>query len=241
MNDFETLIYEKRDTIAYITLNRPRVLNVYNRAMRDEFHQVLRAISDDAEVMAVILQGAGEKAFCAGADLKDFLTAASPTKAREALGERNIWLEFLSLPQPLIAALHGYVLGSGIEIALFCDIRIAADDAQFGLPEAGLGIIPGAGGTQNLPRATSRGSALDLILTGRWIGAWEAFHLGLVNHVVPKRELIPSVERIARRITAIDPLAVRMVKQALWRGSDLPLAKGLEMEKGLAQHYLTHR
>ncbi|MBM3148712.1 MAG: enoyl-CoA hydratase/isomerase family protein, partial [Chloroflexi bacterium] len=152
MGNFDTLIFEKIDSIAYITLNRPKVLNAYNMRMRDELYQVLAAIREDTEVRVAVLKGAGDKAFCAGADLTEFLTAPSPTVARQVRWERDVWGLFLSCPRPLIAALHGYVLGSGIEIALCCDIRIASDDVQFGLPEVALGIIPAAGATQTLPR-----------------------------------------------------------------------------------------
>ena len=126
MNGFKTLIYEKKDSIAYVTLNRPQVLNIYNIQMRDDLYEVLRAIKDDPEVRVAIFKGAGEKAFCAGADLSEFLTAPSPIVARQVRFERDVWGLFLSIPQPLIAALQGYVLGSGIEIALCCDIRIAS-------------------------------------------------------------------------------------------------------------------
>ncbi len=156
MNGFKTLIYEKKDRIAYVTLNRPQALNVYNIQMRDDLYQVLSAIKDDPEVRVGIFKGAGEKAFCSGADLNEFLTAPSPVVARKVRFGRNVWGLFLSIPQPLIAAVHGYVLGSGIEMALCCDIRIASEDARFGLPEVGLGIIPAAGATQTLPRIIGR-------------------------------------------------------------------------------------
>ena len=234
MSEFETVVYEKRDNVAYVTLNRPQVLNVYNIQMRDELYQVLSAIRDDPEVMVAIFRGAGEKAFCAGADLSEFLTAPSPTIARQVRWGRDIWGLFLSLPQPLIAALHGYILGSGIEIALCCDIRIASEDAQFALPEVGLGIIPAAGATQTLPRAVGRARALEMMLTGRRISAEEAFDIGLVNRVVPKGELLSTVESMARRIALLDPMAVRTAKQAVVRGLDLSLPEGLELEKRLA-------
>ncbi len=145
-----------------------------------------------------------------------------------------MWGLFLSLPQPLIAALHGFVLGSGIEIALCCDIRIASEDARFGLPEVKLGIIPAAGGTQTLPRLIGRGRALEMLLTNRWLNAEEALHFGLVNRVVPKEKLIESAEEMARKIASYDPIAVRNAKRAVVRGLDLPLAEGLELERQLA-------
>jgi enoyl-CoA hydratase/carnithine racemase len=234
MGAFETIIYEKRDAVAYITLNRPKVLNVYNIKMRDELYQILGAIKDDPDVRVVILKGAGDKAFCAGADLTEFLTAPSPVIARQVRWERDVWGLFLSLPQPVIVALHGYVLGDGIEMALCCDLRIASQDAQFGTPEVGLGIIPAAGATQTLPRTVGRGKALEMLLTGRRINAQEAYKAGLVNRVVMREKLLPTVEEIARNIASYDQMAVRSAKQAIVRGLDLPLKEGLELEKRLA-------
>ncbi|MFC2001404.1 enoyl-CoA hydratase/isomerase family protein [Chloroflexota bacterium] len=239
MSNFKVIIYQKRDGIGYVTLNRPQVLNVYNIRMRDELYQVLSAIRDDPEVRVVIFQGAGKKAFCAGADLSEFLSAPSPVVARQVRWERDIWGLFLSINQPLIAALHGYVLGSGIEIALCCDIRIAADDTQFGLPEVGLGIIPAAGGSQTLPRVVGGAKALEMLLTGRWVRAEEALHLKLVNRVVPRPALVAEVEKLANRIKAHSPLAVSCVKQAVNRGLDLSLEKGLELEATLGDYLLS--
>ena len=234
MSDFETIIYQKQNNIAYVTLNRPQALNAYNLKMRDELYQALGAIRDDAEVKVAIFQGAGERAFCAGADLTEFLTAPSPLIARQVRWERDIWGLFLSLPQPLIAALHGYVLGSGIEIALCCDIRLASEDAQFGLPEPQLGIIPAAGGSQTLPRVVGGAGALEVLLSGRWLRADEAKRLKLVNRVVPRKELVPEAEKLARKIAGFDPVAVAGAKQAIVRGLDLSLREGLELESRLA-------
>jgi enoyl-CoA hydratase len=234
MDGFETLIYEKRDGIAYVTLNRPESLNVYTIQMRDDLNEILRAIKDDRDVKIGIFRGAGEKAFCAGADLSEFLTAPPPVIARQVRWQRDVWGLFLSIPQPLIAALHGYVLGSGIEMALCCDIRIASEDVRFGLPEVGLGIIPAAGGTQTLPRLIGRGKALEMLLTNRWIDAEEAYRIGLVNHVVPKETLLQDAEEMARKIASHDPGAVRYAKQAVVKGLDLTLAQGLDLEKRLA-------
>jgi len=234
MSDLETIIYEKTDAIARITLNRPKFLNAYNIRMRDELYLVLDAIKDDSEVRVVVLKGAGEKAFCAGADLTEFLTAPSPIIARKVRWERDIWGLFLSLPQPVIAALHGYVLGSGIEIALCCDLRIASEDAQFGLPEVRLGIIPAAGATQTLPRTIGRAKALEMLLNGRWISADEALEARLINRVVSRDKLLPIVDSIATQIASYNQRAIRSAKQALVRGRDLPLAEGLALEKRLA-------
>jgi enoyl-CoA hydratase len=234
LNGFKTLIYEKKNYIAYVTLNRPEVLNVYNIQMRDDLYEVLRAIKDDTEVRVAIFKGAGERAFCAGADLGEFLTAPSPIVAREARFRRDVWGLFLNIPQPLLAAVHGYVLGSGMEIALCCDIRIASEDARFGLPEVGLGIIPAAGGTQTLPRVIGRARALEMLLTNRWLTSEEAFQFGLVNRVVTKDKLLETAEGIAEKIASYNPMAVRNAKEAVVRGMDLPLREGLELERRLA-------
>jgi len=234
MSDFETIIYGKKNGLAYVTLNRPQALNVYNIKMRDELYEVLGAIRDDADVRVALFRGAGDRAFCAGADLSEFLTAPSPVIARRARWERDIWGLFLSINKPLIAALHGYVLGSGVEIALCCDIRLASEDVQFGLPEPGLGIIPAAGGSQTLPRVIGGAKALEILLSGRWVKAEEARRLKLVSKVLPKKELMPEAERLAAKIAGFNPLAVACAKQAITRGLDLSLSQGLELEARLA-------
>ncbi|MBI4286174.1 MAG: enoyl-CoA hydratase/isomerase family protein [Chloroflexi bacterium] len=235
MADFEVITYEKKDGTGYVTLDRPHALNAYNIRMRDELYQVLGAIKDDSEVKVAIFRGAGERAFCAGADLTEFLTAPSPAIARQVRWARDVWGLFLSIPQPLIAALHGYVLGSGIEIALCCDIRVASEDVRLGLPETGLGIIPAAGGTQTLPRTVGRAAALEMLLTGRLVDAKEALRMGLVNHVVPRQELLPNAERIANKIKSHPQAAVVCAKQAVVRGLDLDLEAGLALEARLAR------
>ena len=239
MSNFEVIIYQKQNGIGYVILNRPQALNAYNLQMRDELYQVLSAIRDDPEVKVAIFKGAGERAFCAGADLSEFLTAPSPVIARQVRWERDIWGVFLSMAKPLIAALHGYVLGSGLEIALCCDIRIASEDAQFGLPEVGLGIIPAAGGSQTLPRIVGRAKALEMLLTGRWIGAEEARRLKLVNHVMSRHDLLPVAEKLANKIAGCNPVAVACAKQAIIRGLDLSLEQGLELEAELGASLLT--
>jgi len=238
MSAFEVIIYEKQDGIAYITLNRPKALNAYNIKMRDELYEVLGAIKDDPEVEVVILKGAGEKAFCAGADLTEFLTAPPPVFARQARFDRDIWGRFLSIEQPVIAAMHGYVLGSGIEMSLCCDIRLASDDARFGMPEAGLAIIPAAGGSQTLPRTIGIAPALEILLSGRWIDTQQALKLKLVNRVLPRSALLPAAEKLARKIKSFPPAAVRAIKQAVTRGLDLSLAEGLALEARLAKQLL---
>jgi enoyl-CoA hydratase/carnithine racemase len=239
MSAFEVIIYEKQDGIAYITLNRPKALNAYNIKMRDELYEVLGAIKDDPEVEVVILKGAGEKAFCAGADITEFLTAPSPIIARRARFERDVWGRFLSIEQPIIAAMHGYVLGSGIEMSLCCDIRLAAEDARFGLPEPGLGIIPAAGGSQTLPRTIGSAAALEILLSGRWITAEEARRLKLVNRVLPRPDLLPAAENLAKKIQSFHPQAVRYAKQAVPRGLNLTLTEGLALESELGKRLMT--
>ena len=233
MNSFETIIYEKKSGIGFIILNRPQFLNVYNIKMRDELYQVLEAIKDDNEVRVVIIRGAGEKAFCAGADLTEFLSAPPPVFARQVRFERDIWGLFLSITQPLIAALHGYVLGSGVEISLLCDIRIASEDVKFGLPEVGLGIIPAAGGTQTLPRTIGIPRSLEMLLAGRWLNADEAYRYKMVNRVVPRSDLQSTTERLAEKIKNHLPEAITLAKQAVVRGLEMSLADGLNLESHL--------
>ncbi|MCL4181887.1 MAG: enoyl-CoA hydratase/isomerase family protein [Burkholderiaceae bacterium] len=233
MTCFETILYERADAIAWITLNRPAVLNAYSVRMRDELHEIVQAIRDDDEVRAVVVKGAGEKAFCGGADLSEFLTAPSVIEARRIRALRDLWGALRSLQQPLIAALHGYVLGSGMEIALFCDLRIASEDVVFGLPEIGLGILPGAGGTQTVPRAIGLSRSLDMLLTNRRMDATEALSAGLVNRVVPRDALIAAALGVARRIASFDPMIVCDAKRAVREGLDLSLEQGLKLEQRL--------
>ena len=234
MNGFETVIYEKHGSIARVTLNRPQALNAFSVQMRDDLVEILGAIKMDDEVRAVLLKGAGDKAFCAGADLREFLTAPSAVKSRHIRSVRDLWRLFMSMPQPLIAALHGYVLGSGIEIALFCDLRIAAPDVVFGFPEVTLGILPAAGGTQTLPRILGLSGALDMLLTGRRLNAQEALSKGMVNQIVPRENLLHTAEELAQTIASYDPVVVKNAKQALIKGMDMTLDQGLDLEWRLA-------
>lgn len=230
MHKWETIVYEKKGALAFISLNRPGQLNVYNLKMRDELFQVLSAVKEDREIGCLILRGEGDKAFCAGADLSEFLTAPSPVIARQARWSRDVWGLFQSIEVPTLAALHGYVLGSGIEMALCCDLRIAAEDVVFGLPEAGLGIIPAAGATQTLPRAMNRGKALEMLLTGARLKAQEAYQLRLVNRVVPRQTLLPEAVELAGKICSSAPLAIKAIKQAVHRGMDMTVEEGMAME-----------
>ena len=235
MSNYEAIIYEKNEHIGYLTLNRPKALNAYNIRMRDELYEVLGAVRDDPEVRVVILKGAGEKAFCAGADLTEFLTAPAPVFARTARFERDIWGRFAGMTKPFIAAMQGYVLGSGIEMSLYCDIRLCSADAQFGLPEVTLGILPAAGGSQTLPRQIGRSRALDILLTGRWIKAEEAKRFKLVNRVLSRQDLYAEAEQMALRIATFQPQAVSAAKNAINRGLDMTLDEGLQLEKRLSR------
>lgn len=235
MSGFEVLIYEKEDNIAYITLNRPKALNAYNIQMRDELFEALGAVMDDPEVRVIILKGAGEKAFCAGADLTEFLTAPPPVHARTARFERDVWGRFTSINKPFIAAMHGYVIGSGIEMSMCCDIRLCSDDARFSLPEINLGMIPAAGGTQTLPRVTGRANALNFLLDGGYIDAAEAKRIGLVNKVLPRADLLSEAQRLAELIAGFDYSVVSSAKQAIVRGLDMTLKDGLDLERRLGR------
>ena len=232
MDGFETIIYRKAGGVAHISLNRPRVLNAYNIDMRDELYQALTAVREDPEVGVAVVGGEGSS-FCAGADLTEFGTAPSVTIAREVRWERDVWGAFLSIPKPLIASIHGFCLGSGVELALLCDIRIASPDAVFGMPEVALGMIPAAGGTQTLPRTLGIPGALELLLTGKRVGAAEALELGLVSRVVVREKLGSEVEAMARRLLSLDQAAVRAAKEAVWQGAELPLERALELEARL--------
>ncbi len=230
---FATLIYSKQGSVATVALNRPRALNAYNVQMRDDLHAVLSAVKDDPEVAVVMLRAEG-RAFCAGADLSEFGSAPSASIARQVRWERDVWGLFLSLPQPVIAALHGYVLGSGLEMALCCDLRLAAESAQFGLPETGLGFIPAAGATQTLPRTLPLGTALGMLLRGRRLSAEEAYDLGLVQRVVPDDGLLAEAQALAQHMASLPQTALRLTKEAVIQGLDLPLEAGLGLECRLA-------
>jgi enoyl-CoA hydratase/carnithine racemase len=233
LSSFEVTIYEKQDNIAYITLNRPKALNAYNIRMRDELFEILGAIQDDSEVRVTILKGAGEKAFCAGADLTEFLTAPPPVFARKARFERDIWGRFISIQKPFIAALHGYVIGSGVEMSLCCDIRLASEDARFSLPEINLGMIPAAGGTQTLSRVVGKAHAMNFLLGGGYIDSKEAKRIKLVNKVLPRKTLFAEAEHIARKIAGYNPRAVANAKQAINQGLNISLQEGLSLERRL--------
>ena len=229
-----TVLLEKRDDIAVVTLNRPDAVNAFSVRMRDELWEVLTAVRDDPDVRGMLLQGAGERGFCAGADLTEFGTAPSQAIARAVRWERDLWGLLLSISKPTVAALHGYCLGSGLEMAALCDVRVAADDAVFGMPEASLGLVPAAGGTQLLPRLLGPGRALELLLSGRRFGAEEALAYGLVSEVVARSELTAAATALLRRVLRAPDRALAAAKRAIADGADLPLAAALDLERRLA-------
>ena len=233
MLPFETITYTKDKRLAYIHLNRPHVRNAFNTMMRDELYQVLEAIRDDSEVRVAILNAAGAD-FCAGADLTEFGTAPSIVIARSVRWERDLWSLFLNLGKPVIASIHGHCLGSGVEMAMLCDIRIASSDAIFGMPETKLGLIPAAGGTQTMPRNLDLSSSLMMLLTGRTIGASEALSQTLVTTVVSKDRLVDTTLQAASDFVHLDPATVSALKDAIRHGLDQTLNQGLDMETRLA-------
>ena len=231
---FETIILSKSGDVAEIALNRPRVLNAYNMQMRDDMSQALEAVQVDPDVRCVLLRGEGERAFCTGADLTEFGTAPSRVIARQVRWERDVWGQFLSLDKPIVAALHGYVIGSGIEMAMLCDIRIASDDAVFGLPEAALGMLPAAGGSQTIPRTVGRSRALEALLSNERMDAAKALDIGLVHRVVPRGTLLDEAQAQARQLASYPAHLLKTMKEALLRGLDMPLERALDMETSLA-------
>ena len=233
ISPFKTVLYEKIGPIAHVTLSRPRFLNAINIQMRDDLYHVLRAIKDDPDVLVAIIKGAGDRAFSAGADLTEFGTAPSVVIARQSRWQRDLWGLFLSVSKPLIAAVHGYALGAGVEMALCCDIRVASDDAELGLPEVAFGMVPAAGGSQTLPRTIGPGRAMHLLLTADRISAQQAYEIGLVNRVTSRDDLYPTAEAIADKIASNGPIALRYAKEAISKGQNMTLADGLEVERNL--------
>lgn len=229
---FATVLYEKDGPLALVALNRPTRLNAYNVQMRDDLYQVLQAVRDDPEVRVMILRGEGP-AFSTGGDVTEFGSAPSPVAAREIRWRRDVWGTLLSLPQPTIAAVHGYAVGGGMEMALLCDLCVAADDAVFFLPETGLGMIPGVGGTQTTPRAVGLGRALDMVLTGKRVNAEEAWRIKLVNRVVPRQTLLTAAKALAYTLAQCDRTSMVLAKRAVRQGADLGLADALELERHL--------
>jgi enoyl-CoA hydratase/carnithine racemase len=234
MTAFDTIVYEKSDAVAWLTLSRSDVLNAVNLHMRDELWTAFQAGRDDPDVAVLIIKGAGDRAFSAGADVSEFGTAPSFVDARRARRERDLWGLMLSLDKVLIAAIHGFALGAGLEMSMCCDLRIAAADARLGLPEVDLGYIPSAGGTQLLPRTISPGVAMGMILSGDPVDADEALRIGLVHRVVPRDRLHPAAEAWARELAARPRLAMRYAKEAVTQGLSMTLSEGLDLENRLA-------
>jgi len=231
--EFKNLKIEIEDRIALLTLNQPEVLNALNQSTMEELEEVFRKRLAQDDVGAVIVTGAGDKAFAAGADIKE-VAALDPLEARAVSRQGHRILEVIEgFSRPVIAAINGFCLGGGCELALACHIRIAAESAQIGLPEVKLGLIPGYGGTQRLPRLVGKGKAMEMILSGESIGAQEAQRIGLVNGVVPLKDLISRCRELATRILANGPLAVRYCIEAINSGLDMSLQEATRLEASL--------
>ena len=230
---YENLLYEKKDGIAYITFNRPKVLNALNRKTMEELNQILISARDDQDVRVLILTGAGEKSFVAGADIGD-LAVQTPVSGREtALFGQSVLHRLETLGKPSVAAINGFALGGGCEVALACSMRLASKNAKLGQPEVKLGILTGYGGSQRLSRLCGKGVAHELCLTGEMISADEALRIGLVNHVYEPAELLPAAEILAKKIIANAPLAVKFTMEAIERGAEMPQEEGQFFEATL--------
>jgi len=230
---YESLLYEKKGGIAYITFNRPKVLNALNRKTIEELQNALLDARDDQAVRVLILTGAEEKAFVAGADISE-LTLQTPVNGKEfSLVGQGVFHLLETMGKPSICAINGFALGGGCELALSCTIRIASKTAKIGQPEVKLGILPGYGGTQRLTRLCGKGVAHELCLTGEMITAEEALRIGLVNHIYEPAELIPAAETMAKKIIANGPLAVKFTMEAIERGVEMAQEEGLFLEATL--------
>jgi len=230
---FENILFSTKNSIAYVTVNRPKVLNALNMAMMEELRTAFHEIKNDKTIRAVILTGAGEKAFIAGADIAE-LSKQDAITAKEYTHRGQSVLNLIeNLGKPVIACINGFALGGGCELALACTLRIASENARLGQPEVKLGLIPGYGGTQRLARLVGKGVALQMILTAEMLSAADALRVGLVNEVVTADQLLPRAEAIARTIASMAPLAVRYSLEAIDRGYDLPLEEALFLEAAL--------
>ncbi|MFQ5347848.1 MAG: enoyl-CoA hydratase [Rhodothalassiaceae bacterium] len=226
---YETILVDKREAIGIITLSRPQALNAFNKQLMDELTQAVRELEADDEIGCMIITGS-EKAFAAGADIKEIADKSYAEVLAEDLITAN-WEEVTRARKPVIAAVAGYALGGGCELAMMCDIVIAAENARFGQPEITIGVIPGAGGTQRLTRAIGKAMAMDMILTGRQMDAREALAAGLVSRVVPTEDLMDEAIRIAERIAAFSRPAVMIAKEAVNRAFETTLAEGVRFER----------
>src|SRR5712671_3821569 len=226
----ENVKLEKKNQIAYVTIDRPKVLNALNMATMQELWQVFSELKDDKQIRVVILTGGGEKAFVAGADINE-LAKNNAVEAKAYTHKGQATLDLIeNLGKPVIACVNGFALGGGCEIAMACTMRLASDNAKLGQPEVKLGIIPGYGGSQRLPRLVGKGLAMQMVLAGEMITAQEAHRIGLVNEVTAAPELIPRAEAIAAKIIANAPLAVQYAMEAVNKGMEMPLAEGLYLE-----------
>ena len=226
----ENVLYEKKSPIAYVTLNRPKVLNALNQQTWEELRTIFEDARDDAAVRAVIVTGAGDKAFAAGADISELAQATAVDAEKSSSYGQDVLNLVENLGKPVIAAVNGFALGGGCETAMACTIRVASENATFGVPEVTLGLIPGCGGTQRLPRLVGKGRALQLILSGRMINAEEAYRIGLVNEVVPAAQLITRSEAILKPILSNAPLSVKFALDAVNKGVETSLSEGLSLE-----------
>jgi enoyl-CoA hydratase len=230
---FDNLLLERDAAVAIVTINRPKVLNALNMQTVAELGLVMRELKDDAAVRAVVLTGAGDRAFAAGADITE-LASLTPGAAREyARAGQRVFDTIEQLGKPVIAAINGYALGGGCELAMSCTLRLAAERARLGQPEINLGLIPGYGGTQRLPRLIGRGRALEMLLTGLTLDAAEAHRIGLVNRVVAFEELMGAARTLATSLAAQPAIAVRHLLEAVGLGLDMPLGDGCEHEAAL--------
>jgi enoyl-CoA hydratase len=226
----ENVLYEKKGPIAYVTLNRSKVLNALNKATIAELNDIFKDALDDPTVRGVIFTGAGDKAFAAGADISEMANDTPATAEEKTRRGQRLTQLIENLGKPIIAAVNGFALGGGCELAMACTIRLAVESAKFGQPEVTIGIIPGYGGTQRLPRLVGKGRALQLILTGEMISAEEAHRIGLVNEIVPSADLIARAEAILTRINANAPVAVKLAIETANRGLEVSLSEGLDIE-----------
>ena len=230
---YENLLLEQGDGYAVVTLNRPKVMNALNRALLAELEDIFSALGKDTGVRTIILTGAGEKAFAAGADISELTTLNAAEGQQFARRGQAVLRKIETCGKPVIAAIQGFALGGGCELAMACTMRIASERARLGQPEVKLGLLPGYGGTQRLPRLVGKGAALKLLLTGDMVSAEEAFRIGLVDEVVPAEALMPRAETLARAIAQQAPLAVAGCLRAVESGYDLPIEAGLELEASL--------
>ena len=230
---YQNLIFEKKDYIGTVTFNRPKLLNALNRQTMDELDALLTEARDDRDIHVLILTGKGDKAFIAGADINELARLTPMTGPETSLHGQAILHKLETLGKPSIAAVNGFALGGGCELALACSIRLASRTAKFGQPEVKLGIIPGYGGTQRLARLCGKGVAHELCLSGEMISAEEAQRIGLVNHVYEPQELMPAAQSLAKKIASNAPLAVQLTMEAIERGREMPQEQGLFLEASL--------